>query len=36
MVTGPSEELGISGKPAIIRWSTDAIDVDVESGKSHF
>ena len=32
MATASSEELGISGKPAIIRLSTDTIDVDVESG----
>lgn len=33
MATAPSEELCISGMSALIRWSTDVIGVDVESGK---
>lgn len=32
LATAPSEELGVSGSPANIRWRADVVDVDVESG----
>ena len=32
LATAPSDELGIGGQPAVVRWEADAIDVDCESG----
>jgi salicylate hydroxylase len=32
LATAPSEDLGIGGEPAKILWSTDAVEVDIESG----
>lgn len=32
IATAPSAELEISGEPAKVLWSTDAVEVDVESG----
>lgn len=33
LATAPSEELGIGGKPATVRWDADVVSVDVESGE---
>lgn len=32
LATAPSEELGISGRPAEVQWGVDVLNVDVEAG----
>lgn len=32
LATAPSEELGIDGTPAMIKWRADVVDVDTDSG----
>lgn len=32
LATAPSDELGVAGQPAVVRWDADAIDVDCDCG----